>query len=97
MTINMGAMYETGYKHGYTKSRSELTAEIEALKIENTRLRGEVAYTKLGLDQALKSREQLRKSVDYWSYCTRHGMHELCPEKSNELKEFNIELGISPA
>jgi FtsZ-binding cell division protein ZapB len=93
MAISMGVMFETGYRDAYNKFRSEL----EALKVENTRLRSEVSDAKLATDQAKKDYEKLRADVSYWSYCTRRGMLETCPEKSNELKEFNEEIGISPA
>lgn len=91
MTINMGSMYETGYKHGYTKAMSELKSELEALKVENTRLKSEVAYTKLAVNQSQKAYEKLRESIYYWAYCTQYGVSKLCPEKSNELKEYYLE------
>jgi hypothetical protein len=49
------------------------------------------------LREAKEAYEQLRKQVDYWSYCTRYGMYELCPEEWEKLKKFNSSLGISPA
>jgi len=44
-----------------------------------------------------KEAARLRQGIDYWSYCTRMGMLQQCPEKAEELKKFHISCGISPA
>ena len=49
------------------------------------------------LVEAAKVIKQLRESILFWSYSTRQGMLQTCPERSDELKKFHESLDIHPA
>lgn len=40
--------------------------------------------------------QKLKEGICYWSYCTRMGMLKYCPEKNEELTEFNRSCGVTP-
>ena len=37
---------------------------------------------------------QLRETIRYWSYCTRMGVLQTCPEKIEEFKESMKDAGV---
>ena len=39
--------------------------------------------------------QRLREFVRYWSYCTRMGMNQYCPEKKQEFREKLLEFGLT--
>ena len=45
--------------------------------------------------EAVERLNKLHEFIQYWSYCTRMGMNQYCPEKKEELIEKLKELGIN--